>query len=136
MLNAALPSASQDYPLLNLFWTMFWIFIWVLWLFLLFRVIFDIFRSHDLSGWGKAGWLVFVIILPYLGVLVYLIARGGKMTDREVADVQASNGRYSAAPAAAPASSTADELSKLAALHERGVLTDAEFAAQKASVLR
>lgn len=136
MLNAALPSASQDYPLLNLFWTMFWIFIWVLWLFLLFRVIFDIFRSHDLSGWGKAGWLVFVIILPYLGVLVYLIARGGKMTDREVADVQASNGRYNAAPAAAPASSTADELSKLAALHERGVLTDAEFAAQKASVLK
>ena len=138
MLNSALPSAAQDYPLLNLFWTMFWIFIWVLWLFLLFRVIFDIFRSHDLGGWGKAGWLVFVIILPYLGVLVYLIARGGKMQDREVSDVQASDGRYrgAPAPAAAPASSTADELSKLAALHDRGVLTDAEFAAQKASVLK
>ena len=90
----------------------------------------------DLPGLPVRQRFLFVIILPYLGVLVYLIARGGKMTDREVADVQASNGRYNAAPAAAPASSTADELSKLAALHERGVLTDAEFAAQKASVLK
>ena len=68
-------------PLLDVFFTMMWFFLWVLWLFLLFRVITDIFRSRDLGGWGKAGWLVFVIVLPFLGVLVYLIARGHKMAE-------------------------------------------------------
>lgn len=133
----ALPAAVQDYPLLNLFWTMLWISLWTLWLFLLFRVTIDIFRSRDLNGWGKAGWLVFVIVLPYIGVLVYLITRGGKMQDREGADVQATYGEVRSAPqqpdGAAP--SNADELSKLAALHDRGILTDAEFASQKATVL-
>ena len=76
-------------PLLDVFLTMMWFFLWVLWLFLLFRVIVDIFRSRDLGGWGKAGWLVFTIVLPFLGVLVYLIARGGKMADREVSQAQA-----------------------------------------------
>jgi len=75
--------ATQDYPLLNLFWTMMLLFFWVLWFVLLFWVIVDIFRSHDLSGWGKAGWLFFVIILPYLGVFVYLIARGSEMSQRQ-----------------------------------------------------
>ncbi len=138
MLNNALPAAAQDYPLLNLFWTMFWLFIWVLWLFLLIRVAIDIFRSDDLGGWGKAGWLAFVIVLPYLGVLVYLIARGGKMAHREdTAAVQASNGAVHGARQPANSSTgTADELTKLAALHDRGVLTDAEFASQKATILR
>ncbi len=137
MLNNALPTATQDYPLLNLFWTMFWLFIWMLWLFLLIRVAIDIFRSDDLGGWGKAGWLAFVIVLPYLGVLVYLIARGGKMTHREEMVVQASNGAVRSARQPANSSTgTADELTKLAALHDRGVLTDAEFASQKATVLQ
>ena len=70
-------------PLLDAFLTMMWFFLWVLWFFLLFRIITDIFRSKDLSGWGKAGWLIFVIILPFLGVFVYLIARGHKMTERD-----------------------------------------------------
>ena len=137
MLHNAFPAAAQDYPLLNLFWTMLWFFLWVLWLFLLFRVMIDIFRSKDMSGWGKAGWLAFVIVLPYLGVLVYLIARGAKMEQPEVIDVQASNGMARGAAQQPPAATgTADELSKLAALHDRGVLTDAEFASQKAIVLR
>jgi hypothetical protein len=135
MMDYALPAAAQNYPLLNLFWTMLWFFLWVLWLFLLVRVAIDIFRSEDMSGWGKAGWLAFVIVFPFLGVLVYLIARGGRMQRREVADVQASNGVVRGVPRPASGTGTADELSKLASLHDRGVLTDAEFASQKATVL-
>ena len=85
MIITAMPLASQDYPLLNLFWTMLFIFFWGLWFFLLFLVIVDIFRSHDLGGWGKALWLIFVIVLPYLGVFVYLIARGGSIGERRAA---------------------------------------------------
>jgi hypothetical protein len=137
MVDYALPAAAQDYPLLNLFWTMLFLFFWALWLFLLIRVAIDIFRSEDLGGWAKAGWLALVIVLPYIGVFAYLIARGGTMERREVTDVQASNATAGDAWAqlgAAPG--TADELSKLATLHDRGVLTDAEFASQKATVLR
>jgi putative oligomerization/nucleic acid binding protein/phospholipase D-like protein len=129
-------NAATDYPLLDAFWTMMWLFLWVLWLFLLVRVTLDIFRSDDLGGWAKAGWLIFVIILPYLGVLVYLIARGGSMQAREVMDVSSTATHYSAPPeAASQPTSNADELSKLASLHDRGVLNDEEFAAQKAAVL-
>ena len=76
-------------PLLDAFFMMMWFFLWILWFFLLFRVIMDIFRSRDLGGWGKAGWLAFVIILPFLGVFVYLIARGHKMAERDAAQAQA-----------------------------------------------
>jgi hypothetical protein len=126
----------SGYPLLDAFLTMMWIFIWVLWFFLLFRVILDIFRSPELSGWGKAAWLIFVIILPYLGVFVYLIARGKHMAEHDQRNYQASQEAFKRqVQAAAPASSTAEELSKLADLHTRGVLTDTEFAAQKAKIL-
>jgi hypothetical protein len=74
---------QMPYALLDVSLTMTWFFLWVLWIYLLIRVIADIFRSRDLGGWGKAGWLVFVIILPFLGVFGYLIARGGGMADRE-----------------------------------------------------
>jgi Na+-transporting methylmalonyl-CoA/oxaloacetate decarboxylase gamma subunit len=122
-------------PLLDIFWTMMWFFLWVLWFFLLFRVIMDIFRSRDIGGWGKAGWLVFVIVLPFLGVLVYLIARGGKMADREVAQAQA---QYEAAPAHEAAQgngSTADELAKLAGLHDHGAISDADYERGKGKIL-
>lgn len=129
--------ASQDYPLLNLFWTTLIIFLWILWFFLLFSVIVDIFRSHDLGGWAKAGWLIFVIVLPYLGVFVYLIARGTSMEARGRRDVRASDATaYSYAGSGNGASpSTADELTKLVGLHDHGVLTDAEFEAQKQKLL-
>jgi Phospholipase_D-nuclease N-terminal len=110
---------------------MMWFFLWVLWFFLLFRVIMDIFRSRDLGGWGKAGWLVFVVVLPFLGVLVYVIARGGKMADRDAAQAQA---QYEAAPARAAAhgnGSTADELTKLAGLHDHGAISDADYERSK-----
>jgi hypothetical protein len=126
----------MNYPLLNAFWTMLWFFLWILWFFLLFRIILDIFRSKDLGGWGKAGWLIFVCILPFLGVFVYLIARGGKMAQRDVDDAQAADqAARSYIRDVAQESSPADQLAKLADLRERGVITDAEFQQSKAKVL-
>ena len=91
-------------------------------------MILDIFRSRDLGGWGKAGWLVFVIVLPFLGVLVYLIARGRKMADRDTAQAQAQDEAFQAyvRQAAQENGSTAGDLAKLADLHDRGVISDAD----------
>jgi len=74
--------ADSSYPLLNLFWTMCFFFLWVIWIWTLIMVFIDIFRSHDLSGWAKALWFVFVLFIPLIGVLAYLIARGGSMGER------------------------------------------------------
>ena len=123
-------------PLLDAFLTMMWFFLWVLWFFLLFRIITDIFRSKDLSGWGKAGWLIFVIILPFLGVFVYLIARGHKMTERDVAQAQEQDQAFRAyVQETAHGTSTADELTKLADLRDRGVISEADFQQGKDKVL-
>ena len=138
-MSAAPLGAAQNYPLLNLFWTMLWLFIWILWIFLLVRIILDIFRSDDLGGWSKALWVIFIIILPFIGVLVYLIARGSGMQKRDVRDARAADQEMrelhpgSGGNAGAP--STAEELSKLASLRDQGVLTEAEFDAQKAKLL-
>ena len=137
-MSAAPLGAAQDYPLLNLFWTMLWLFIWILWIFLLVRIILDIFRSDDLGGWSKALWVIFIIILPFIGVLVYLIARGSGMHRRDVRDARAADQEmqsYIRSAAAATPPSTAEELSKLASLRDQGVLTEAEFDAQKAKLL-
>ena len=82
-------AASQNYPLLNLFWTMLEIFLFVIWIFILFRIIADIFRDHSMGGGMKALWLIFIIFLPFLGVLVYVIARGHGMAERDVKQAQA-----------------------------------------------
>src|SRR5215813_8854862 len=128
----------SSYPLLDAFVTMLWFFLWILWLVLLFRIITDIFASHDLGGWGKAGWLIFVIILPFLGVFIYLIARGHKMTERDVEDAQARDQAMRAyvRDAAQGSGGTADELAKLADLRDRGVISEAEFQQSKAKVLQ
>jgi len=129
---------AYDYPLLGLFWTILWFFIWVAWLLLLFKVIFDIFRSKDLGGWGKALWAIFVVIIPWLGVLVYLIARGRSMTERDLERAQEQEDAfrdYVQKTTTSSAASSADELSKLAQLKAQGVLTDAEFEQQKAKLL-
>ena len=124
------------YPILGVFWTMFMIFIWVIWIFILFRVIIDIFRSHDMGGGLKALWLLFVIILPFLGVFVYLIARGHKMAEHDQAAAQAQDQAFKAyVQDAAAAPSSADELAKLADLKAKGTITDEEFAAAKAKIL-
>jgi Short C-terminal domain len=128
---------AYSYPLLGAFWTLLWIFLWIIWIFILFRVIIDIFRSRDLGGWGKAGWMIFVIVLPFLGVFVYLIARGKEMTNRDVQQAQAQEQQFRTyvQQAARDGSSPADELAKLADLRDRGVISDADFEQQKAKIL-
>jgi hypothetical protein len=129
-----------DYPLLNLFLTMLYFFLWIAWLFLLFRIILDIFRSADLGGWGKAGWTILIVFVPFLGVLVYVIARGSSMQERDLQHARESRqamDRYitETARGAAPSTSPVDELTKLADLHKSGAINDDEFAAMKAKVL-
>ena len=128
---------AYDYPLLGLFWTLAIWFLFFAWIMLVFRVIVDIFRSHDMGGFSKALWSIFVIIVPWLGVLVYLIARGKSMSDRDYERAQAQQDQFQAyvKDVAATNGGTADELTKLASLKAQGVLTDAEFAQQKAKIL-
>jgi Short C-terminal domain/Phospholipase_D-nuclease N-terminal len=128
---------AYDYPLLGMFWTFLWFFLWIAWIVVLFRVIFDIFRSKDMGGWGKALWVIFVVFLPFLGVLVYLIARGHSMSERDYQDAAAQEKAFQAyvRSAAGTGGGSADELTKLADLRDKGVISDAEFQAQKAKLL-
>jgi ABC-type multidrug transport system fused ATPase/permease subunit len=123
-------------PLLDLFFAMLWFFLFVAWIWLLISIYADIFRSDDLGGGGKTLWVLFVLLLPFLGVLIYLIARGGSMQERSVQQAAASEQaaqQYIREVAATP--SSADELAKLAQLREQGLLTPEEFEAQKAKLL-
>jgi hypothetical protein len=127
---------ATDYPLANLLWTMIEIFFFIIWIWILITVLIDIFRSHDLSGIAKALWLLFVVFLPLIGVLAYLIARGGKMHEHAAADAKATDtAMRDYVRAAAGTQSAADELTKLADLRDRGVITAEQFEAQKAKVL-
>jgi Short C-terminal domain/Phospholipase_D-nuclease N-terminal len=127
---------AYDYPVLGVFWSILVIFLWIMWFFLLFRVIGDIFRSDDLSGWGKAAWLIFVLVVPFLGVFVYVIARGDEMGKRDVAQARAQNQAFQDyVRDAAGTGGSADQLAKLADLRDRGVINDAEFEQQKAKLL-
>jgi hypothetical protein len=131
-------AATYQYPILDFFLTMLEFFLFIIWIWLLFIVFVDIFRSHDLGGWAKALWVIFVIILPFLGVFVYLIARGSKMHERaatQAAQQQKAFDTYVKQAAGSGGTSTADQLSKLADLKSQGVITDAEFATQKAKIL-
>ncbi|HEX3333520.1 MAG TPA: SHOCT domain-containing protein [Acidimicrobiales bacterium] len=129
---------ASSYPVLDAFLTMLYFFLFVIWIWLLIWVFMDIFRSHDLSGWAKALWVIFILVLPFLGVFVYLIARGGKMQERaasQAAQQQQEFDQYVRQTAGTPGDSTADQLAKLADLKSQGVLTDAEFEAQKTKIL-
>jgi hypothetical protein len=129
---------ASSYPILDIFLTTLYFFLFVIWIWLLITVFIDVFRSHDMGGWAKALWVIFIIVLPFLGVFVYLIARGGKMHERaaqQAAQQQKAFDQYVKQAAGTPGASTADQLSKLADLKTQGVLTDAEFDAQKAKIL-
>jgi len=129
---------AYDYPLMGVFLSMLWFFLWVIWIMLLFRVIGDVFRSHDMGGFAKALWLLLVIALPFFGVFVYLIARGHAMAQRDMNAALAREQEFKAyvqQTASASPNGSADELAKLAELNQSGVLTDAEFAQQKAKIL-
>jgi Short C-terminal domain/Phospholipase_D-nuclease N-terminal len=129
---------GYNYPLLGVFWTMLEFFLFIIWIWLLIVVFADIFRSHDLGGFAKALWVIFIIILPFLGVFIYLIARGGKMQEHAVKQAQdqdAAMRSYIQDVNASSGGGTADQLAKLNDLKNQGVLTDAEFEAQKAKLL-
>ena len=130
-------TAAYQYPLANVFLTMFWLFIWILWIFLLIRILMDIFRSDDLSGWGKAAWIILIILVPFIGVLVYVIVRGHSMQKRDMRSAQAADEAMRAyvQSAAGTSTSAAEEINKLAELRDRGVLSPQEFEAQKAKLL-
>jgi ABC-type transport system involved in cytochrome bd biosynthesis fused ATPase/permease subunit len=130
--------ASYQYPILDFFLTMLYFFLFIIWIWLLIMVFTDIFRSHDMGGWAKALWVIFIIILPFLGVFVYLIARGGKMRDRAARDAarqQQAFDQYVQQTAGTSGNTTADQLAKLADLKSQGVLSEDEFQAQKAKIL-
>lgn len=119
----------------DIIWSIFVLFLLIAWFWVLISVVSDVFRSRDISGVAKALWIGFVIIIPWLGVLVYIIARGDRMQEHAVdAMARAEDARRSYIRSVAQVS-TADELAKLTALKEKGVLTEAEFAEQKARVL-
>ena len=133
-----LAADSSSYPLLNVFWTIFEIFLWVIWIWVLVAVFIDIFRSSDLSGWGKALWFLFVLLIPLIGVLVYLIARGGSMHDRAARQAQQQDEAFRSYVKQAAADSpdaTADQIAKLADLRDRGVITSEDFERGKTKIL-
>ncbi|MDF9814800.1 SHOCT domain-containing protein [Streptomyces sp. SPB162] len=133
----------DNYPMLDLFWTMLLIFCWVLWFFLLFRIIGDLFRDHDLSGWAKAGWMILVILLPFVGVLAYVIVRGTGMSQREARQAEAQQNAFKqyVREAAGPETGTnasdnsVDQLHKLSEMKSRGDLTEAEYTRAKEKIL-
>jgi hypothetical protein len=127
---------AYDYPLLGVFWTMLWFALFFIWIWLLIVIFSDIFRSHDIGGFAKTLWVLFVIFLPFLGILFYLIFRGKSMQERQLqsaARQEQDFREYVQDVASGPG--PADQLAKLADLKDRGVLTEAEFEAEKAKIL-
>jgi Short C-terminal domain/Phospholipase_D-nuclease N-terminal len=126
-----------DFGTGQVFWSFLWFTLFFIWIWLLIVVFADIFRSHDLSGWAKALWTIFVIVMPYLGVFVYLIARGKKMQQHSIDEAKAQDAAFrdyvqSVAPGQG---SAADEISRLADLRAQGVIDEAEFQQAKARIL-
>ncbi|WP_200308137.1 SHOCT domain-containing protein [Streptomyces adelaidensis] len=131
---------AYDFPLLSVFWSMLWLFLWIMWFVLLFRIVVDIFRDDDLSGGAKAGWLAFVVLLPFLGVFVYVIARGRNMGHREVTQARAQQAAFDSyiretAKGGGGQPTSVDELAKLSEIRSRGDITDDEFRRAKELVL-
>ncbi|MCL2553178.1 MAG: SHOCT domain-containing protein [Actinomycetia bacterium] len=130
---------AYDYPVLGAFWTAMWVFLWVLWIFLLFRIVVDIFRDDSMSGWAKTGWLLFVLLLPFLGVFVYVVARGTGMGRREQHHVEQQQKAFDSyirkTAGAQDGASHADQLDRLAQLRADGTLSEEEFQKAKQKVL-
>ena len=128
---------ADDFGTGQVFWSILWFTMFFIWIWLLIIVFGDIFRSHDLGGWAKALWVIGIIIVPYLGVFIYLIARGHKMQEHalEAAQAQDAAAKQYIQSAVGSSTSTADELARLADLKDRGVIDDAEFQRLKAKAL-
>lgn len=132
-----LAEASFNYPLLNVFLSFMYFFLFIVWIFLIFTIFTDLFRSHDVGGWGKTFWVLLILFLPLLGVLIYLIVRGGSMHERAAAAAASQEAAMKEyiQQAAGTSPSVADELEKLAALRDAGTISAEDFAAQKARLL-
>ena len=127
---------AYDYPLLGLFWTMLIFFVWVAWLVLVIRVFADIFRNHEMGGLGKAGWSIFVILVPFLGVFIYLIVNHDGMTQRSMNQAQAQKAQMDDyVRSVAGSGGAAAEIEKAKGLLDSGAITQAEFDAIKAKAL-
>jgi hypothetical protein len=126
---------AADYPFLDVFWTIVVFFAWVAWVMILFRILGDIFRRQDSSGWGKAAWIVFVIVLPFLGVLIYLIANGDEMGKRDVERSKAARAEFDDYVKSVAPGGPASEIEKAKQLLDSGAISQAEFDAIKAKAL-
>jgi hypothetical protein len=129
---------AADYPFIDVFWSMLIFFFWVIWIWILITVFVDLFRRHDISGWAKAAWMVFVIVLPYLGVFIYIVTQGRGMTERRTSEVQAANAAFEdrvREVAAAPPSSPAEQIERAKSLLDSGAIDQAEFDRLKAKAL-
>jgi hypothetical protein len=132
-----MPLFAADYPFLNILWSMILFFAWVIWLWMVFAILSDVFRRRDLSGWGKAGWSVFLIVLPFLGALIYLIANHDGMADRNVKQAQVAQDEFDGyvKSVATNGGGAAAEIDKGKSLLDSGAITQAEFEAIKAKAL-
>jgi hypothetical protein len=125
---------AADYPFLDILWTMIVFFSWVIWIWIVITVLMDVFRRHDIGGWAKAGWVVFVIILPFLGVLIYLIAQHDGMRERSTRQAQAQQAEFDQY-VRERAGGSAGEIAKAKELLDAGTITQAEFDSIKAKAL-
>jgi hypothetical protein len=127
---------ASDYPFLDIFWTMLIFFVWVIWIWMVIGIFADVFSRHDISGWTKAAWSVFIIVLPFLGVLIYLIANGDKMAERKMGRAQAQRADFDDyVKTVAASGGPAAEIDKAKQLLDSGAITQAEFDAIKAKAL-
>jgi hypothetical protein len=127
---------ATSYPFLDVMWTLLVFFAWVIWFYLLITVFGDLFRRHDLSGWAKAAWIIFVIVLPYLGVLVYLIAEHEGMAERNAKQLQQSQAQMDDyVRSVAAKSDPADQIAKGKQLLDQGAISQAEYDALKQKAL-
>jgi Short C-terminal domain len=127
---------ATSYPFLDVIWTMFIFFLWIAWFWLLFAVFADIFRRRDLSGWGKTGWLIFTIILPFLGVFVYMISQHDGMTQRNIEKAQAERSQFDQyVRETAGGGGAASEIARAKELLDSGAISQAEFDAIKQKAL-
>jgi uncharacterized membrane protein len=129
---------AYDYPVLGAFWTAMWVFLWVLWIFLVFRIVVDIFRDDSMSGWVKTGWLLFVLVLPFVGVLVYVIARGAGMGSREQRSAEAHQRAfddYIRKTAGERGGGEVDQLARLGEMRAKGDISEEEFQRAKEKIL-
>ena len=129
-------AAATDYPLLDIFWTMILVFLWVAWIWLLFYLFADIFRRHDIGGFAKAMWSIFLILVPFLGTFVYIIAQGRGMTERSMQQAVSQQQQFDAyVQNVAASGSSADQIEKAKSLLDRGVISAQEFDQLKQNAL-